>query len=581
MLKGVGVSPGVCIGSASVWKKASRGPKDATKGHPRDELARLASAVEESKRQLSRTIADLEPRVGTQEARIFKTHLALLSDPLLIGQIHAHIQSSELSAEAAVQRAIKALIEKFHNLKDDHLRERAADLADVGERLLDNLGRKRPGLNWTKISGRILCAQRLTPSQIAWLDPERVLGIVLEQDGQTSHTAILARAFRIPAVFGVKGVLAELREGDQLILDGSTGQVIVRPDQRTVQSYQRRMNQERAVTVKHFAAVGEAMTLDGWKIEIGANIGSLVELAGALSAGAESIGLFRTEHLFLGRKQLPDEDEQFEVYKAVLSQLATRRVIFRLLDTGGDKAVTSLKLAREENPALGLRGIRLTLQKGNLFRAQLRALLRAGAFGNSAILLPMVSELNEVLAVKEFLRRITKELTEAGETIAEDIPLGVMIETPAAALIAEDLIQEVDFLSIGTNDLIQYVLAADRANNQVAYLYQPFHPAVLRLMKHTVEAAHRAGKRVVVCGEMAADPLAVSLFVGMGVHALSLDSRSIALVKHVVRRLNRTDAASLLDRVVALRTDVEVRARLEEFLKGSSDPDVLESSQNR
>jgi len=567
ILTGTGVGQGITMGEAFVWTGMVPRPTALPAGPTAHELARLSFALEETRRQLDEIMHQVAQQIGETEARVFKTHVALVNDPLLIGQVKEQIERRGLSADAAVAQTIELLAARLEALTTSRMRERAADLRDIGNRLVANLMGKDLSGAWGAATG-ILCAMDLMPSEIINLDPQKVSGIALEGGGGTSHAAILARALRIPMVVSVKGLLAKVQDGASLILDSRSGEVIIGADIEMVEIYRRRSESEQQTLVKLDAAAAlPAVTLDGWHLEIGANIGHPDEVRIALADGAEGIGLFRTEFLFLHRETQPSEEEQFASYQATLLKMAPRRVIIRTADIGGDKTPPFFKLPPESNPSLGLRAIRLALKEEAFFGTQIRALLRASAFGNLAILLPMVVDLAEVRQAKQIISRLSLELQERGTKLAEKIPIGVMVETPAAALIAEVLAPEIDFFSIGTNDLTQYVLAADRLNEHVAYLYQPFHPAMLRLIHEVAQASARHGKRLSVCGEMASDPIATPLFVGLGVDELSMNPAAIAPVKDVIRRMRKAEAADLVHELLKLQTGIEVVERLRRFLE--------------
>ncbi len=566
VLKGVAGPPGIAIGRAVLWEpdRLDVDPKPAA--DPRAELARLSAAFGDTASQI-REIADRVAReAGEQEARIFKTHLLVLDDPLLAGQIRQLVEKDGLSAEQAVERTAATLARKFEAFEDPRLKERAIDIKDVAQRLLRNLtgassGQSRPE------GAAIIVASELTPSEVSLLDPRSVLAIVTEKGGGTSHAVILARALKIIALAGVAKLMEAAREGDAIIVDSGLGEVIVRPDQHALELYRLRQTEQRSAQAR-LAMRNElpATTRDGFRIEVVANIGGPGEADMADDAGADGVGVLRTEFLFLGRTAPPPEEEQFEAYKTALSRLAPRRVVIRTMDIGADKELPGWNLAKEHNPALGLRGIRLSLEREDLFACQLRALLRAAPFGNLAILLPMVSDAAEVRRTREIMRAISSQA----------VPLGVMIETPAAALTARELAEEADFFSIGTNDLTQYTLAVDRLNEQVGRLYQPFHPAVLRLVREVVEAARPRRRPVAVCGEMAADPLAAPLLVGMGVEELSMSPASIPAVKDAVRRVRRSEAAALAAAVLDSRSTAEVVEKLRKFAEDRARTDAGE-----
>ena len=532
-IAGIGAAPGLAAGRAVVWQDQAVAAAERTGAGAVVERARLEAAVQASREQLQALIAAL----AVAEARIFQVHLLLLEDPMLMDAVKAAIDGGGVSAAHAVACATSDLVAQFRALSDGYLRERAADVEDLGRRLLANLtGGPR------RAASGIVVARSLTPSDIGLLAEQKALGLVTEEGGRTAHMAILARALNLPAVVGAGGVLARIREGDLVAVDGASGEVIVNPDECTLAAFNRRQEEQQSFEVrfaerKHLPAV----TRDGVRVEVAANIGTPEEVEAALEAGAEGIGVFRTEYLFTGRAAPPAEDEQFEAYRSVLARMAPRQVIIRTIDLGGDKPAAGWDFPAEPNPALGMRGIRFALARPALFRTQLRALVRSAGAGNLALMLPMVSSVAEVRQARVLLQAVQEELG-----MHDAIPLGVMVETPAAAVLAEELAAETDFLSIGTNDLTQYVLAVDRVNSAVAGLYDPFHPAVLRLMRSAAEAAQRAGKWAGVCGEMAADPQAAPLLIAMGITELSMAPSAIPGVKDAIRRTSKRDAEALL-----------------------------------
>ncbi len=532
-IAGIGAAPGLAAGRAVVWQDQGLAAGERTGAGAAAELARLEAAVAASREQLQALIAGL----NVAEVRIFQVHLLLLDDPMLMDAVKAAIERDGVSAPHAVACATSELVAQFRALNDGYLRERAADVEDLGRRLLANLA----GVPRRAAAG-IVVARSLTPSDIGLLAEQKALGLVTEEGGRTAHMAILARALNLPAVVGACGALARIREGDVVAVDGASGEVMVNPDESTLAAFERRQQEQRSFQA---SCAGQrhapAITRDGVRVEVAANIGAPEEVEAALEAGAEGVGVFRTEYLFNGRAAPPCEDEQFEAYRAALAGMAPRRVIVRIIDLGGDKPAAGWDFPPEPNPALGMRGIRFALARPALFRVQLRALVRAAGAGNLALMLPMVASVAEVRQARALLEAVQEEMG-----VRERIPLGVMVETPAAAVLAAELAAETDFLSIGTNDLTQYVLAVDRVNSAVAGIYDPFHPAVLRLMRMTAEAAGRAGIWAGVCGEMAADPQAVPLLIAMGITELSMAAAAIPAVKDAVRRTSKREAQALL-----------------------------------
>ena len=557
-VRGIGAAPGVAVGRAVVWREQGLEAGTGPGAGPQAELERLAAAVQMSREQLRDLAAGLALAAGEKEAQIFRIHLLLLDDPMLAGAAKQAIEREGLSAEQAVARTAGQLVAQFQALRDNYLRQRAADVEDIGRRLLANLAGEGP-----RPASGIVVARNLTPSEAALLAAQNALAVVTEEGGPTGHMAILARALRLPAVVGAQGALAQVRDGDLLAVDGTSGEVIVDPDDATVVACCRRMGEQRVLHARlHALKDLPAVTPDGFRITLAANIATPAEVDAALEAGAEAVGVFRTEYLFVNRAEPPSEDEQYEAYRDVLSRMAPRRVIVRTMDLGGDKQAAVWDGAPEPNPALGLRGIRFALAREPLFRSQLRALVRASDAGNLAVMLPMIADLAEVRRARRLLGAIQEELG-----VAAPVSLGVMVETPAAALLAAELAAETDFLSIGTNDLTQYVLAADRLNPAMAGLYDPYHPAVLRLMRAVAEAAGRQGKWAGVCGEMGADPLAAPLFVGMGMAELSMVPAAIPAVKDAIRRVRRSDAEALVEETLAHPSAAEIRDCLARFAR--------------
>jgi phosphotransferase system enzyme I (PtsI) len=559
-------SPGIAVGPAALWRSPAAPPAPGrAAGGSDEESARLAAAVESARGQLREIRARIAAAVGEAEARLFRSHLALLEDPLVMGPVRDGIRQGALSAEEAVQGAVAALVARFEALKDPRLRERAADIRDVGQRLLHNLAGGRPADAAVR-PGSVVCAETITPSEVSLL-AHAAVGLVLAEGGPTSHSVILARALGLPVVLGARSVLDRVREGDPLVVDGAGGSVVLHPAPATAGWYRARTTEGRQEAERQPVGRDEpTLTLDGHRVVVMANIAGAEEVAAARVAGAEGVGLLRTEFLFLDRARLPSEEEQLAAYREVLAQVAPLRVVFRVLDAGADKPLPALSLRPEPNPSLGLRGIRLCLRHDEIFRTQLRALLRASRHGELAILLPLVSDVDEVRQVRRLLDEVQRDIAPEGGAPA--VPLGVMVETPAAALMAAELAQEADFLSIGTNDLVQYVLAVDRQSGTVAELYQPFHPAVLRLLRHVCEAAAARGRPTSICGEMAADPLAVPLLVELGIGTLSVAPSAVAAVKKAVRGLSRTETRGLVDEVAALATPAEAVERLRRFALG-------------
>ncbi|MFB3826512.1 MAG: phosphoenolpyruvate--protein phosphotransferase [Bryobacteraceae bacterium] len=544
MLRGAAAAPGIAIGKARVRAAGYVPVGDTQPASPVVELARLDRALELSRVQLREIAGSIRCKAGEREAAIFRVHAQMLDDALLLGAFRSAVEREACRAERAVQQAVDELARQFEALGDPVFQERAVDLKDIGQRVLRNLS--PPAEPRECAAGILICAE-VTPSGVT----AEAAAIVTAKGGATGHAAILARALGIAAVMGVPDILARVREGDTVVVDGGRGEVVINPEAGTLEEYRLRQSREAAARERSARLRNlPAVTLDGRRVELAANIAAPGDVPAALAAGAESVGVLRTEFLFLGRAEMPSEQEQFEAYREIVAAMAPRRVVIRTLDLGGDKNLPYCEVPAEENPALGLRGIRLCLEYRPMLAAQLRAIARAAECGNVAVLLPMITDLAEV--------------REARALLGARLPLGVMVETPAAAIMAGDLAREADFLSIGTNDLVQYVLAADRLSQRAARWYQPFHPAVLRLVAAVCDAARREGKPAAVCGEMAADPDAAVLFTGMGVDELSMTPAAIPAVKDAIRRVRRDDAARLARELLALASAREIERCLRE-----------------
>jgi phosphotransferase system enzyme I (PtsI) len=570
-------APGVALGPAFIWKTARpRRPAAAAILDPEEQGRRLARAVEAARRQLREEVDRITAEVGEREGRLFKSHLALLDDPLLMGPIQEAIRLRGRPAEEAVEASVAALVRRFDALTDARLRERAGDLRDVGQRLLDNLS-TACSPDTLPPRGSIVCASTLTPSEVSRL--AGAAAFVLAEGGPTAHAVILARAFGLPVVLGARKILEQVQDGQSLAVDGSTGTVVVGPGRSTSDRYRWRMAEGRRTRRHGGLDDRPTVTRDGHRVAVWANVAALDQVAAARAMGAEGIGLLRTEFLFLGRDALPSEEEQLVAYRRVLEGMDPLPVVFRVLDAGADKPLPGLLLPPEANPALGLRGIRLCLDREDLFRTQLRALVRAARDRELAILLPMLCDLGELRKARGILADVQAELAKRGAPAA--VSLGVMVETPAAALIIDALAAEADFFSVGTNDLVQYVLGVDRQSESVANLYQPFHPAVLRMLSQISAAATARGKPTSVCGEMAADPLAVPVLVGLGFDGLSVAPAALGAVKRAVREVRRSDARRLADELVDLPTAADVLERLRRFVTEGSSARVRQDRRHR
>lgn len=579
----IGVSPGIAIGRVLKIRRHDRyqKPDEITIAPDRidAEIKRFHDALQNTKEQIVNLQDTLRSELKTMDADIFDAHLLLVADPKLIGDVEKMIRSKSVNAEYAVYFATEAYSQALESIHDEYLSERAGDIRDVASRIIDNLF-DRDQIEIGADDKRIVVAPMLSPSETAGLDRNKVLGFAVESGSTTCHTAILARSMRLPAVVGIPENLDSLLTlNDKIIIDGSSGKLIVNPDARTEEAYRLKATAEGELYSElQKESTLESETRDGFIIKLAANLESVAGVESAKEAGASGVGLFRTEFLFMNRHELPTEDEQFEVYKQMLVACEDKQVIVRTLDVGGDKMDSNIYRSNEDNPFLGLRGIRLCLkERRDIFSSQLRALLRAGIYGNLKVMLPMVTSVVELKDTLELVEELKAQLAKEKIEFVSRLSLGIMIETPAAAIIADKFAPHVDFFSIGTNDLVQYTMAIDRGNDRVAYLYRPLHPAILELIRRTVEAAKKYNIWVSVCGQMAADPLFVPILVGLGVHELSMDSSSIGLVRRMVRNLSLYDAEQLTRAALNCSTSLESVALSQEFLKKHV-PDFVESS---
>ena len=564
-LVGIGVSPGIAIGLVSLVDQRYPVYEFFIEAEEIEaEVARFQGAVEEAAAQLRR----IKQRVsGQQHLRehlyILDTHLLILEDQMLVGETIAAIRN-RYNAESALRRVLRKLRQLFDQIEDEYLRERQSDVDAVGERLLRILcGASERAVGRVEKKSLIV-AHELSPADTMQMDRSRVLGFLTDKGGRTSHTAILARSLDIPAVVGLENITALVEDRQSIIIDGASGIVVLNPSAATLQEYQaRKKNYELRERELELYRDLDAVTTDGFRLHLYGNLEMASEFKLAQKHGVEGIGLYRTEFLYLGRSQPPSEEDQFRAYCGALEKMPGLPVTIRTLDIGGDKFVPELNLADEANPAMGLRAIRFSLQEETLFRIQLRAILRASGRGPVRILFPMISGVAEIRACKRLLQEVAGELARAGIPHDPELPVGIMIETPSAVMIAPFLAEEVDFFSIGTNDLIQYFLAVDRGNEHVAYLYDPFHPAILRALKATCDAAHDAGIDVYICGEMAGEPLYTLVLVGLGLDGLSMNPACIPRVKRVLRHVSRAQGALLIEKLLALPTSKEVSTAID------------------
>lgn len=569
MIQALAASEGIAIGKAFVLPNWEWEMPEQKIGVPdlAAEFERLYEGVKRSKSEIRQIKTEINEFIGSEESGIFEAHLAILDDPVFMNEIKGIIQRQYKAAEVAVKEATDHFVSMFDLLDDEYMKERALDIKDVGNRLLKHLLGAPEIMLPTDTQPFILVVRELTPSQLIHLKPDVVLGIVTMIGSPSSHAAIMARALGVPLVMGVESKLQQpIETGDLLIIDGGAGHLHLKPSADTVQRYteRQRLQLESRERLQQLALV-PSVTPDGEKLGLAANISSLKELDVVLASGAHGVGLFRTEFLYMGRGRFPTEEEQYEVYREAAERLHGKPLIIRTLDIGGDKQLDYQEMPEEENPFLGFRAIRFSLSRKDLFKVQLRAILRASAYGDVQIMYPLIASVEEVREANDVLAEAKRELAAEGAAFCEDIPTGIMIEVPAAVAIADLLAEEVSFFSIGTNDLVQFTLAVDRMNEEISHLYEPFHPAILRMLRAVVEAAHRRGVRVGVCGELAGDVRAMPLWLGLGIQDLSLSAQAILPVKETLLRTRAQVSRALMNEVFSLRTASAIRERLERF----------------
>lgn len=560
--KGIAASPGYAIGPAFLLKEEKAEFKRVAldKEDVLLEVRRFEDKVRLAVEELERIKETTLKKLGAEEAEIFSAHILVLQDPEFMGAIKDKIATELVNAEAALHDVSESYIMIFESMDNEYMRERAADIRDVSSRVMKRLlGMKEQTLNPFD-EPVVLIAHDLTPSDTAQLDREKVAGFAVQIGGRTSHSAIMARSLEIPAVVGLKDVLENVRPGDYVILDGHEGTLIINPPADIVQQYQEKKQNDEMRKAELRKLVDEpSVTLDGYHVELAANIGNPQDAEAAKKNGAEGIGLYRTEFLYMGRSELPSEEEQFAAYQTVAELFGKEKpVVIRTLDIGGDKELPYLSMAKEMNPFLGYRAIRICLDQTSIFKTQLRAILRASTYGNVKIMFPMISSLREWREAIKVLEEAKGELSAEGIPYNQELEVGIMIEVPAAAIMADQLAKEVDFFSIGTNDLIQYTMAADRMNEKVSYLYQPFHPAVLRLINTVIQAAHIEGKWVGMCGEMASNQIAIPILLGLGLDEFSMSAGSVLPARSLISKLKRDEMQKLTKTVLTMDSEEEI-----------------------
>lgn len=558
-MKGLGVSPGIGIGKAFVIEKKSMDIKKVSVTDNQKEIDRLRNAFELGKSQVNDLYLKTLKEVGEKEALIFKSHEMMLEDDTFISEVESKIKNENVNAEYALNEVSIYYIKMFEDIEDEYLRERSEDIKDVMTRVIKILlGVKEA--DYSKLEkDSIIIAEDLTPSDTAQLEKGKVAAMITEMGGKTSHAAIIARIMGIPTVVGLENITQKIKDNDIVICDGKTGKVLINPNEKQLYYYTEKKTKFEEVNNELKKQIGlPTVSKDGFKVSLSANIGTPKDVNMVLENDAEGIGLFRSEFIFMNRECQPSEDEQFEEYKEVLQKMGDKPVIIRTLDIGGDKNVPYIDIPKEMNPFLGYRAIRLCLGNIDVFRTQLKAILRASIYGNVKIMFPMISTMKELRDSKKVFEKAKYELTKEGIPFKDDIEIGIMIEIPSAAIISDLLAKEVDFFSIGTNDLIQYTLAVDRMNSKLSHLYSQYHPAMLRLIKGIIDNAHKARIWVGMCGEAAGDPKLIPIFMGMGLDEFSMNSPSILSSRYIIRNLNKKEMEKIAEGTLNMETAVEV-----------------------
>ena len=567
-MNGIAASDGVAIARAYLLVEPDLSFERDKVADVDAEINKFRNAIDTSKVELTKIRNNAEANIGPDKAAIFDAHLLILDDPEIIKPVEEKISNEQVNAPTALTDVTSQFVTIFESMDNEYMKERAADVRDVSKRVLAHiLGVTLPNPSMID-ENVVIIGNDLTPSDTAQLNKEFVQGFVTNIGGRTSHSAIMSRSLEIASFVGTKSITAALRQGDMIIVDGMTGEVIINPTEDEVIAYQNK--RERFFKDKEELKKlrdEETTTVDGVNVELAANIGTPKDLDGVMDNGAEGIGLYRTEFLYMGRDEMPSEDEQFEAYKSVLEEMDGKRVVVRTLDIGGDKELPYLNLPEEMNPFLGYRAIRLCLNEPEIFRPQLRALLRASTYGKLSIMFPMVATVQEFRDAKALLNEEKEKLIKEGVEVAEDIELGIMVEIPATAALADVFAKEVDFFSIGTNDLIQYTMAADRMSERVSYLYQPYNPSILRLVKQVIDASHQEGKWTGMCGEMAGDATAIPVLLGLGLDEFSMSATSVLKARRQIKGLSQNEMRELANRALDCVSADEVEDLVQSYTK--------------
>lgn len=566
MIKGTNASPGIALGKALVLEHNEIVIQKKTIDDIELEQKKLTHSIAKSKEELTKVKEKALEQLGAEKAEIFEAHLLVLEDPELVDSTLNKIKDEKINAEHAFNEIKNMFVSMFESMDNEYMKERAADIKDVANRVLRHiLDIKFVDLS-TLEDEVVLIAHDLTPSDTATMNKEKVLGFLTDIGGRTSHTAIMARTLETPAVVGLKNITQTVKDGDYVIFNGETGEVIINPDENTINEY-KSLKEKFEKEKKELESLKgqESKTLDGRHVELAGNIGTPNDVQGLLNNDAEGVGLYRTEFLYMNRSEFPTEDEQYESYKAVLESMNPKPIVIRTLDIGGDKELSYLQMDKEMNPFLGYRAIRLCLDRQDIFKTQLRALLRASVHGNLRIMFPMISSLEELISAKQILETVKSDLDKEGILYSKNIEVGMMIEVPSAALISDILAKYVDFFSIGTNDLIQYTTAVDRMNEKIHNLYNQFNPAVLRLIKMVIDNGHKEGKWVGMCGEAAGDKKMIPILLGMGLDEFSMSPISILPARKLITSLKYEDMEPVAEKVVSMGTAKEI----EEYMQNN------------
>ncbi|HBG0293260.1 TPA: phosphoenolpyruvate--protein phosphotransferase [Clostridioides difficile] len=562
--KGIGASPGVALGKALVVEHSELVIEKKSIDNVEAEIAKLEDAVAVSKEELVKVKEKASEELGAEEAEIFEAHLLVLEDPELIGSAIDKIKTESVNAEYALNEIKEMFVSMFESMDNEYMKERAADIKDVTNRILRHI----LGIKVVDLSALseevVLIAHDLTPSDTATMNKKMVLGFLTDIGGRTSHTAIMSRTLEIAAIVGLNDITSKVKDGDFVVFNGDTGEVIVNPDEETINKYtELKAKYEDERKALQLLKGKPSVTLDGKHVELAGNIGTPNDIEGLIKNDAEGVGLYRTEFLYMDRDSFPTEEIQYEAYKAVLEGMDGKPIVIRTLDIGGDKELSYLSMEPEMNPFLGYRAIRLCLDRKDIFKTQLRALYRASIHGRLRIMFPMISSLEELLQAKEVVKEVLAELDSEGVAYAKDVEIGMMIEVPSAAVISDVLAKHVDFFSIGTNDLIQYTCAVDRMNQKISYLYNQFNPAVLRLIKTVIDNAHKEGKWAGMCGESAGDQKMIPILLGMGLDEFSMSPISILSARKLITSVKESDMKKLAEDVLNMGTAEEIKSYIE------------------